>query len=746
MGFWESFLGHTAANVYSEMRKEEQANKKWNDLFYELGEYETSFSNYLKSIGCPALYVADVEAVNNGNIAPEKRKMDNYKKKLNDFISLGGQVEYIHDLDEIDNEIETIKYLKKMGCLHRQEEFIGLGLYLTQSTLERELQGDHAIEILLNTPNNELSNIISEGDADFALYNDIDDGDNVIKIETAQVYDEKIVDFLQFKTVALKFTSKNIYIYNYKEHTKMYYKTTISDGQKLNIISTPIPAVEGWGLIQINGLEVMFSLEEVEKVKELYREHNENIDVLNNQMKQKLGGEKESINSRSDFDMSEFEPFCVSNAKIWNEEAEEFQDLQLTITFSTTKVSMYTALLQQDFFAQDFPEGTHVETEIIDINNPKQSVLRFAGSLLVLMDTDDAYKVKGYYDSYREKMEEIAETKQNRIKEISNEIEGLNDMAMNMLNMTDEHILLNHDAVIGLQLLLAYKKFPNVKLWDEDSLSSSENTLLGIAVVKQAVENMVEVIQEEHSEYTDEEISFACWEAIKRVSVSFYSDMWEEKYGKYIDEPLKQNTSTEADGTLDKYIEEIIRCNEIDDTDIWVMGIFTYYLMDKGYATGELYFPPYYEIAIQAFNTIRDNVKKNQFKEKLKGTVKKQETHYTIDDIDMMNGNEFEYFICELYTKMGYRAEVTKQSGDQGLDVIAEKGDKKIGIQAKCYSGTVGNSAVQEAVAGKSFYHCDKVIVITNNFFTSSAKELAQSNDVILWDRDILKEKIKELM
>lgn len=93
----------------------------------------------MKSIGCPALYVVDVETVNNGNIAPEKRKIDNYKKKFNDFILLGGQVEYIHDLDEIDNEIETIKYLKKMACLHRQEEFIGLGLYLTQSTLEREL-------------------------------------------------------------------------------------------------------------------------------------------------------------------------------------------------------------------------------------------------------------------------------------------------------------------------------------------------------------------------------------------------------------------------------------------------------------------------------------------------------------------------------------------------------------------------------------------------------------------------------
>lgn len=112
----------------------------------------------------------------------------------------------------------------------------------------------------------------------------------------------------------------------------------------------------------------------------------------------------------------------------------------------------------------------------------------------------------------------------------------------------------------------------------------------------------------------------------------------------------------------------------------------------------------------------------------------------------MRDGSEFEHFVCELYKKMGYKAEVTKQSGDQGLDGIAEKGDKRIGVQAKCYSGTVGNSAVQEAVAGKSYYHCGKVVVITNNYFTPFAKELAQSNDVILWDRDILKEKIKELM
>lgn len=93
---------------------------------------------------------------------------------------------------------------------------------------------------------------------------------------------------------------------------------------------------------------------------------------------------------------------------------------------------------------------------------------------------------------------------------------------------------------------------------------------------------------------------------------------------------------------------------------------------------------------------------------------------------------------------MGYSTHVKEQSGDQGHDVIATKVDHKIGIQSKCYSGSVGNSAVQEAVAGMSFYKVDKSIVITNNYFTTSVIELAKSNRVILWDRTILKEKLSE--
>jgi HJR/Mrr/RecB family endonuclease len=112
-----------------------------------------------------------------------------------------------------------------------------------------------------------------------------------------------------------------------------------------------------------------------------------------------------------------------------------------------------------------------------------------------------------------------------------------------------------------------------------------------------------------------------------------------------------------------------------------------------------------------------------------------------INDIDMMTGEEFEYFLKDLFVSLGYEAEVTRLSGDQGADLIVEK-DNRIVIQAKRYSNKVNNSAIQEVIGAKKYYNAKKAMVITNYYFTKSAKELAEINDVILWNRDMLKEKI----
>lgn len=117
----------------------------------------------------------------------------------------------------------------------------------------------------------------------------------------------------------------------------------------------------------------------------------------------------------------------------------------------------------------------------------------------------------------------------------------------------------------------------------------------------------------------------------------------------------------------------------------------------------------------------------------------------TIKDIDKYSGIEFEHFIGTLLEADGYRVEYTLASNDKGIDVIARRQGISVGVQCKCYSASVGISAIQEAFAGKNFYSLDKALVITNNYFTAAAIDLAKSAGVILWNRDILIAKISLL-
>ena len=116
-----------------------------------------------------------------------------------------------------------------------------------------------------------------------------------------------------------------------------------------------------------------------------------------------------------------------------------------------------------------------------------------------------------------------------------------------------------------------------------------------------------------------------------------------------------------------------------------------------------------------------------------------------ISDNDCMpivisTGVEFEQFLCnKINAQDGMSCEMTKASGDQGVDLVAYVADKKIAIQCKLYTEPVGNSAVQEVLAGRVLYKCDIGCVVTNSSYTSSAKELAAGTGIVLLDyRDVI--------
>jgi restriction system protein len=109
-----------------------------------------------------------------------------------------------------------------------------------------------------------------------------------------------------------------------------------------------------------------------------------------------------------------------------------------------------------------------------------------------------------------------------------------------------------------------------------------------------------------------------------------------------------------------------------------------------------------------------------------------------IADVDKMTGVEFEQYVGKLLTHQGYKVSFTKTSGDYGVDIIATKGAEKVAVQVKRYSGSVGRAAVSAAVAGKLQYQCNRTMVVTSNYFTPEAKQLAYSNFCKLINREKL--------
>ena len=107
--------------------------------------------------------------------------------------------------------------------------------------------------------------------------------------------------------------------------------------------------------------------------------------------------------------------------------------------------------------------------------------------------------------------------------------------------------------------------------------------------------------------------------------------------------------------------------------------------------------------------------------------------------LDSMEGLEFEYYCADLLAANGFiEVEVTRSSGDYGIDILAEKDGVTYAIQCKRYTGLVGVKAVQEAYAGRDYYDRMVGAVMTNQYFTKPAVDAARKLKILMWDRDYI--------
>jgi restriction system protein len=105
---------------------------------------------------------------------------------------------------------------------------------------------------------------------------------------------------------------------------------------------------------------------------------------------------------------------------------------------------------------------------------------------------------------------------------------------------------------------------------------------------------------------------------------------------------------------------------------------------------------------------------------------------------EVTSAYEFESYCCQVMQDAGWRAHLTASGGDQGVDVLCEYGSYVVAMQCKFYRRAVGNSAVQEVVAGCMYYSANEAVVVASNGFTKAARQLAESTGVVLLGTDDL--------
>jgi restriction system protein len=110
----------------------------------------------------------------------------------------------------------------------------------------------------------------------------------------------------------------------------------------------------------------------------------------------------------------------------------------------------------------------------------------------------------------------------------------------------------------------------------------------------------------------------------------------------------------------------------------------------------------------------------------------------TMEAIDAMDGVAFEGYVAARLGRAGWQVSSTPQTGDYGVDLIAEKDGRYVAVQCKRYGKPVGVAAVQQVVAGARHHGCTRSIVVTNQEFTPAARQLAQTHRCQLIGRKVL--------
>lgn len=97
-----------------------------------------------------------------------------------------------------------------------------------------------------------------------------------------------------------------------------------------------------------------------------------------------------------------------------------------------------------------------------------------------------------------------------------------------------------------------------------------------------------------------------------------------------------------------------------------------------------------------------------------------------------LNGHQFEKELANLYRTLGYVTQVTKGSGDNGVDIILEKDKEKILVQCKAHKKPIGPAIARELYGTMHSFNVKKGIIASLGGFSKGVYKFVANKDIQL--------------
>ena len=112
----------------------------------------------------------------------------------------------------------------------------------------------------------------------------------------------------------------------------------------------------------------------------------------------------------------------------------------------------------------------------------------------------------------------------------------------------------------------------------------------------------------------------------------------------------------------------------------------------------------------------------------------------------LSNPYEFEGYVADLFSWLGYKAETTTKTKDTGKDIIMHKDGVKYVVEVKLYGvyNKISREKVQKLHAAKYDSKAQRAVYVTTSEYTKEAREYAERNDIWLIDGIALSQMIDE--